>query len=232
MIRGAFFAVLYVGLVDAVISFLRVEEILPVLVGETLANDLARPLFRGPTVHIPLLFVGFVTAFFTRTLGFTWLALLIVAAELMIVLSRFIFAYEQAFMGDLVRFWYAALFLFASAYTLLEEGHVRVDVFYAGFSSRTKGLVNAIGALVLGIVLCWTIMMLGMTSRTSIIMAPLLNFEVTQTGFGMYVKYLMAGFLAIFAMTMLIQFCAMLLDAVADRRGDPGAREHDGASVS
>ncbi len=63
-------------------------------------------------------------------------------------------------------------------------------------------------------------------------MAPLLNFEVTQTGFGMYVKYLMAGFLAIFAMTMLIQFCAMLLDAVADRRGDPGAREHDGASVS
>ena len=109
---------------------------------------------------------------------------------------------------------------------------MRVDVFYAGFSSRTKGLVNAIGALVLGIVLCWTIMMLGMTSRTSIIMAPLLNFEVTQTGFGMYVKYLMAGFLAIFAMTMLIQFCAMLLDAVADRRGDPGAREHDGASVS
>lgn len=232
VIRGAFFAVLYVGLVDAVISFLRVEEILPVLVGETLANDLARPLFRGPTVHIPLLVLGFVTAFFTRTLGFTWLALLIVAAELMIVLSRFIFAYEQAFMGDLVRFWYAALFLFASAYTLLEEGHVRVDVFYAGFSSRTKGLVNAIGALILGIVLCWTIMMLGMTSRTSIIMAPLLNFEVTQTGFGMYVKYLMAGFLAIFAMTMLIQFCAMLLDAVADRRGDPGAREHDGASVS
>lgn len=36
-------------------------------------------------------------------------------------------------MADLVRFWYAALFLFASAYTLLEEGHVRVDVFYAGF---------------------------------------------------------------------------------------------------
>ena len=31
-------------------------------------------------------------------------------------------------MGDLVRFWYAALF-FASAYTLKEDGHVRVDVF-------------------------------------------------------------------------------------------------------
>lgn len=232
VVRGAFFAVLYVGLADAVISFLRVEDLLTGLVGESLANDLARPLYRGPTVHMPLLALGFVTACFTRTLGFTWLALLIVGAELLIVLSRFVFAYEQAFMGDLVRFWYAALFLFASAYTLLEEGHVRVDVFYAGFKPRTKGLINAVGAMVLGFGLCWTIMALGMTSRTSIIMAPLLNFEVTQTGFGMYVKYLMAGFLAIFAMTMLIQFCAMLLDAVADRRGDPGAREHEGASAS
>jgi TRAP-type mannitol/chloroaromatic compound transport system permease small subunit len=53
-------------------------------------------------------------------------------------------------MGDLVRFWYAALFLFASAYTLLEEGHVRVDVFYAG-SAPTQGRVNAFGAIVLGI---------------------------------------------------------------------------------
>jgi len=60
-----------------------------------------------------------VIGLFTRTLGFQWLALLIVIAELAIVFTRFIFSYEQAFMGDLVRFWYAALFLFASAHTLL-----------------------------------------------------------------------------------------------------------------
>ena len=63
-------------------------------------------------------------------------------------------------------------------------------------------------------------------------MAPILSFEVTQTGFGMYVKYLMAGFLAAFAVTMLIQFCAMLLDAVADVRGEPGHKEHLGAAAS
>ena len=36
-------------------------------------------------------------------------------------------------MGDLVRYWYAGLFLFASAYTLFEDGHVRVDVFYTNY---------------------------------------------------------------------------------------------------
>lgn len=153
-------------------------------------------------------------------------------AELLIVLTRFVFSYEQSFMGDLVRFWYAALFLFASAYTLLEEGHVRVDVFYATFGLKRRGLVNAVGAIVLGATLCWTILVLGMGSPTSIIMAPLLNFEVTQTNFGMYVKYLMAGFLGIFAISMMIQFAAMMLDAVADRRGDPGHKDHEGAAVS
>ena len=135
-------------------------------------------------------------------------------------------------MGDLVRFWYASLFLFASAYTLLEEGHVRVDVIYSNFGLRTRGLVNATGAIILGSSLCWVILVLGMGSSTSIIMAPLLNFEVTQTNFGMYVKYLMAGFLAIFATTMMIQFAAMLLDSVADRRGDPGHKDHAGADAS
>ena len=31
-------------------------------------------------------------------------------------------------MSDLVRFWYGSLFLFGSYYTLIKDGHVRVDV--------------------------------------------------------------------------------------------------------
>ena len=89
-------------------------------------------------MHYPLILVSLVIAYFVRALGFVWLALLVVLAEFQIVIVRFIFSYEQAFLGDLVRFWYAALFLFASAYTLIEEGHVRVDVLYAGFSRAAK----------------------------------------------------------------------------------------------
>ena len=224
LVRGCFFAVLLVGLVDMGISFLRVEGMLDGLVGAELTRDLGRSVFRGPYVHVPLIALGFVIACFTRTIGFHWLTLLIVVAELAIVITRFVFSYEQAFMGDLVRFWYAALFLFASAYTLIEEGHVRVDVFYAGFSDRTKGTVNAVGTLLLGITLCWTIIVIALGGRSSIVYATVSRFEVSQSGFGMYVKYLMAGFLAVFAITMLIQFVAYLFDAVADRRGRPGSR--------
>ena len=227
IVRGAFFAVFYVGVADALVSFLRIEDLLAPIFGEALAGDLGRSRFRGPWLHLPLVGLGFLTAIRARTPGFTWLALLIVVAELLIVVSRFVFSYEQSFMGDLVRFWYAALFLFASAYTFLDEGHVRVDVLYAGMSQRAKGVVNATGCLLLGIVLCWVILLLGMGATTSTIIKPLLTFEITQTTTGMYVKYLMAGFLGVFAVTMLIQFCANLMDAVADWRGHPGHRDHD-----
>ncbi len=103
--------------------------------------------------HVPLIVLGIVIAAVTRGIGFIWLALLVVLAELLIVLTRFVFSYEQAFMADLVRFWYGALFLFASAYTLLEEGHVRVDLLYASMRRETKGRVNAWGAVLLGMIL-------------------------------------------------------------------------------
>ena len=229
LIRGAFWAVLLVGAADAVVSFLRIEELLPALVGDTLARDLGKSSFRGTWLHWPLVLAGLACAAFSRSIGFHWLAALVVIAELLIVIARFVFSYEQAFMADLVRFWYAALFLFASAYTLMEEGHVRVDVFYAGLSARAKGWVNAVGAVTLGMSMCWVILAFGMGSKSSVINSPLLAFEVTQAGFGLYVKYLMAGFLGLFAISMLIQFTSYFLEAIADARGEAGRREPEGA---
>ncbi len=227
LIRFAFFMVLYVGVADAILSFLRVEGLLPVVFGDHLATELGKSNYRGTVVHFPLVGLALVTAGFSRTLGFTWLALLVVAAELLIVITRFIFSYEQAFMADLVRFWYAALFLFASAHTLLEEGHVRVDVLYATFDARMKGWVNAVGSIVLGISLCWIILVVGMNTASSVINSPLLAFETTQTGFGMYVKYFMAGFLGIFAISMMIQFVSYMMDATADVQEEPGGHDHN-----
>jgi TRAP-type mannitol/chloroaromatic compound transport system permease small subunit len=140
------------------------------------------------------------------------------------VIGRFVFSYEQAFLADLVRFWYGALFLFASAYTLFEDGHVRVDLFYASMRREKQGRVNAVGAVLLGMLLCWTILIIGFQGSSSAIVGPILVFEVTQAGFGLYVKYFMAGFLGVFAVTMLIQFVVQLFEAVADMRNEPGHR--------
>ncbi|MDG1119219.1 MAG: TRAP transporter small permease subunit [Flavimaricola sp.] len=226
LIRAVFFSVVLIGIVDASLAFMRVENLLGAFFSDDMVRDLGRSKFVGPYVHTPLIVVGFVIAGFSRTLGFPWLALLIVVAELGIVISRFVFSYEQALMGDLVRYWYAALFLFASAYTLYDEGHVRVDILYAGLSRSRKGISNAVGAVFWGASTCWVILAIGMGSKQSIVNSPIANFEISQAGnIGMFTKYQMAGFIAIFAVTMLIQFVSYFFESVADFRDEPGARE-------
>ena len=212
IIRSSFWAVLIVGIADLIVSFMVVEKLVEPIFGETLKIKLVIPAFRITFVHFPLILISFVIGYFTRSVGFIWLAVLVVASEFFIVLSRFIFEYEQAFQGDLVRFWYSALYLFASAYALMHEGHVRVDVLYTGFSERKKAWTNSIGSLLLGIPLCLITLFLGMGGKASIINGPVISFEITQQGSnGLYLLYLMAVYLAVFATTMLIQFTSYFM---------------------
>ena len=214
IIRSSFWAVLIVGLADLLISFMVVEKLVGPILGETLRVKLVIPAFRITFVHFPLILISFVIGYFTRSVGFIWLAVLVVASEFFIVVSRFIFEYEQAFQGDLVRFWYSALYLFASAYALMHEGHVRVDVLYTGFSERKKAWTNSMGSLFLGIPLCLIVLFLGMGGKASIINGPVISFEITQQGSnGLYLLYLMAVYLAVFAVSMLTQFTSYFMSS-------------------
>ena len=238
IIRSAFWSILMIGIVDMAISFMRVEGFLESLFGLEVSKNLGRASYRGIHFHYPLIVAGFAIGLFTRSLGFIWLAFLIVMAELLIVITRFVFSYEQAFMGDLVRFWYAGLFLFASAYTLIEEGHVRVDILYTGFSERGKAWANTIGSLILGIPVCWIILIYGMWGKSNLINAPLLSYEVTQNGYGLFVKYIMAGFLMVYAVSMMVQFlgyflsnASVLLNEPSHRSGHDVQAEHENQKV-
>jgi TRAP-type mannitol/chloroaromatic compound transport system permease small subunit len=225
IIRSCFWIIFLTGLVDITIAFFRVEKLFEFFFTKEISNNFTRPIFVGTYIHIPIMIAGFIIGRFTKTLGFHWLSLLIVMGELLIVIARFIFSYEQTFMGDLVRYWYAGLFLFASAYTLYEEGHVRVDIIYQGLKTETKGLINSIGSIILGVSTSITIVFIGFNGKQSIINSPVLNFEITQQGsVGMFIKYHLALFLAIYAITMLIQFISYFFESLADYFGQKGKR--------
>ena len=233
LVRASFFAVLFVGLGDSAISWLRAEGLHRVLFSDEFATAMGQARARGPMIHMPLVVLGFVVALFTRTLGFMWLALLVVLVQLLMVIGRFIFSYEQPFMADLVRLWYAAMFLFASAHTLVSEGHVRVDVFYSSMSRRAKAVVNGVGSVVLGMTMCWTILILGTATGASTLIGPFLRFEQGQQTYGGMTRYMLALFLAVFAVSMLLQFASYMLKSYADWRGeaDPNAPEEAAAEM-
>jgi TRAP-type mannitol/chloroaromatic compound transport system permease small subunit len=225
IIRVAFWSVCLIGFIDGFISWMRVEDLLVPVFGDELGTNLGKATFRGAYVHYPLILVSTFLGYMFKTISVSWLALLVVFAEAWIVVARFIFSYEQTLMGDLVRFWYAALLLFSSAYTLREEGHVRVDVLYAQKSVRYKAWANSFGIFLLAFPLCWIILTMGLWEKNSILNSPLVNFEISQSSYGLFIKYLMAAFLVVFAVSMLLQFCSYLLKNVAVLTGEVEASD-------
>ncbi len=49
---------------------------------------------------------------------------------------------------------FAAVFLFGAAYTMREDGNVRVDVFYARMTPRRRAIVDIFGTVVFVIPMC------------------------------------------------------------------------------
>ena len=214
LVRSSFWAVFLVGVADFIISFMVVERLWEAIFSPEVKAFMVKSPERITFIHFPIILGSFIIGYFTKSVGFIWLAVLVVLSEFVIVLSRFIFSYEQAFQGDLVRFWYAALYLFASAYALIHEGHVRVDVLYSSFSERKKAWTNSIGSALLGVPLCLIVIFYGLNGKASIINGPVVAFEVTQQGSnGLYLLYLMAVYLAVFAVTMLLQFTSYFMSS-------------------
>lgn len=78
-----------------------------------------------------------------------WLALVIVLLQFLLVLARYVFGFGSIWMSETVIYAHATLFMLAAAWTFRAGGHVRVDVFYAEASPRTRALIDLLGALLL-----------------------------------------------------------------------------------
>ncbi|MCD6432451.1 MAG: TRAP transporter small permease subunit [Sulfurimonas sp.] len=61
--------------------------------------------------------------------------------------ARYLFSTGSIALQELEWHLFDVVILFGIAYTLRENAHVRVDIFYASYSSKTKALVNVISSL-------------------------------------------------------------------------------------
>jgi TRAP-type mannitol/chloroaromatic compound transport system permease small subunit len=77
-----------------------------------------------------------------------WCALLMVLLELLVVLLRYGLAAGSIGLQESIVYAHATLFMLAAAWTLQQDGHVRVDIFYAEASPRVRALVDLVGALI------------------------------------------------------------------------------------
>ncbi len=83
-----------------------------------------------------------------------WLVLYMTLMQFVVVIMRYVFSYGSIQMQESIWYMHGLLFMLGAGYTLVKEGHVRLDVFYREASERTKAWINLIGSLVFLLPFC------------------------------------------------------------------------------
>jgi len=78
-----------------------------------------------------------------------WAAIFMVLIQFSIVLFRYVFGFSSIAVNESVLYLHATLFMLGAGYTLLVDGHVRVDIFYAKSDPGRKAAINMFGHLFL-----------------------------------------------------------------------------------
>lgn len=89
-----------------------------------------------------------------------WLTVLMVLVTFIVVVMRYVFDAGLIWLQESVVWMHAFVFMIGAAYTLQQEEHVRVDIFYRKMGPKGRAWVDLFGVLLFLLPLCiflaWT----------------------------------------------------------------------------
>jgi TRAP-type mannitol/chloroaromatic compound transport system permease small subunit len=138
-----------------------------------------------------------------------WLALFLVLMQFAVVVARYAFGIGSIWLSESIIYAHAAMFLLSAAWMLQLNGHVRVDVLYAGFSSKQKAAVDLVGSVLLLLPVMTVIMYFAVhyVGRSWSIL------ERSREASGLPFVYLLKTLIPLFALLMGLQGIAQALRA-------------------
>ena len=89
--------------------------------------------------------------------GVAWVTALLVVIIFIDVIMRYTMNTSFVFVQELEWHLFGFIFLIGAGYTLLHDGHVRVDIVYQRLGSKGRAWVNFIGVLIFLIPGCWMV---------------------------------------------------------------------------
>lgn len=136
-----------------------------------------------------------------------WLALAMVLVTFLVVVLRYAFDVGSIALQESVTYMHATLFMLGVAYTLQQQGHVRVDIFYRRFSRRGRAWVDLLGTLLLLLPICVFVL----TSSWGYVVESWTVQEGSREAGGLPFVYLLKTLLLIMPVLVLIQGLVWLL---------------------
>lgn len=161
-----------------------------------------------------------------------WLALAMALTQFGVVISRYVFNIGHTAVQESIWYMHGLIFTLGAGYTLLHDGHVRVDIFYREARARKKALIDALGVVFLLLPVC----VLTVQLSWSYVVNSWYNFnsgtwvlEGSTEVSGLPLIFLLKTAVPVFAILLGLQGVSMLIKALAYLTGardfyNPAAR--------
>jgi len=91
----------------------------------------------------------------------SWLTLVMVLLTFLIVILRYGFNLGWIWLQESLTYVHVTVFCIVAAWTLQQDGHVRVDIFYAGMTEKKRALVDLSGSVLFLVPLCIFILVIS-----------------------------------------------------------------------
>lgn len=153
-----------------------------------------------------------------------WLTLLMVLVTVLVVILRYFFGIGWIWLQESVTWMHASVFLLAAAYTLSRDEHVRVDVFYSRWSTRTRRIVDTVGVALLLLPTCGWIIYAGLDYVAS---SWSVREASRETG-GLPALFLLKTLIVLTPALLALEGLALVTRRWTEQTGTAGARESAG----
>ena len=155
-----------------------------------------------------VIFVNAVESF-TEITGrlIAWLTMLMVALVVLVVVTRYFLEVGSIALQESVTYLHCLVFMMGLAFTLKHDGHVRVDIFYRGFSSKSKAMVNLLGGIFFLVPVCLVIFFTSL----DYVLASWAIHETSAENNGLPFVYLLKTLMLLMPATLLLQGIAEII---------------------
>jgi len=136
---------------------------------------------------------------------------------LVVVVLRYYFQSGSIALQESITYLHGLVFMLGIAFTLQRGGHVRVDIFYRGFSPQKKALVDLIG----GLVFLLPVSLLILIFSWDYVVASWAIGETSEERSGIQGIYLLKTLLLLMPATLMLQGLAEILRSTLVLLGKP-----------
>jgi TRAP-type mannitol/chloroaromatic compound transport system permease small subunit len=141
----------------------------------------------------------------------SWLVLGLVLVQLLVVLLRYMYGIGSIKLQESILYMHGTLFLAGAAFTLLHNGHVRIDIIYRAAGKQLKAAIDLLGS----IFLLLPAMTLVAWASFPYVRNAWMILEGSKETSGIQAVYLLKSLLLVFAVTMLLQGVSLAIHALA-----------------